>query len=432
MQLSIFSRDSRLPCGLEEIVTEIERKKVSFSLNDKIGLTEDVLVIPFNIGFLLCTQRGIFYVDEIDTLKALSTGCDFSKFESSRVEQLFQHGLVSMYSGKRFKEVKVPELHWSKYHNDSFVLFSMVPLAVELNITNVCNFYCIHCSKNSGADHKSEELPTEQVISVIDECLQVGIPELRFMGGEPLAHPGFFRFIQYARENGIFQLKLSTNAWLITAEKAKQLTKYFDSIQISVHGASPEMHDSVVKKEGAWKQAKRATKLLNENGVKVNIGFSVMRKNADDLSKMFQLAMDWDADSLGFLCLIPQGRGSNLTEWTKNEIFKIGDRIRELKAVSEFSLNLDVAGFPPIDVLKNNNTVYGCEAGKALMAVDPNGKVKSCGILDNSSGFRIGERPLLEIWHSSYFVALRKQLSCNDCNYGSICWGPCKFLEKTT
>ncbi len=433
MLLSRFSRDSRLPCKLSKVVVKTKRRKLPFGPEDKIGLRKDVLAIPFNDGFVLCIKDLILHIDNIDLLRKLSKTCllkELSSKERKDLEQLFYYDLISCEDCNRnLKEVKVSQRYTKRYKKGRFVAFSMVPLAVELIITNTCNFRCIHCSKSSKSGSFPNELSTEEILHIIDECLEIGVPELRFMGGEPLVHPSFFKFIEHARVRGVFQLKLSTNAWLIDENKAKKLAECFDSIQISVHGASSSVHDRIVRKKGAWSQARRATKLLNDNGVKVNIGFSVIRENVQDIYKMPELAQKWKADGLGFLCLIPQGRGEELNGWSIEEILEMGEEIKKIKRDVGSCLNFDVAGFPPVEPLENDHTVYGCEAGKTLMVVDPDGMIKLCGIFERL-GTNIKERPLLEIWHSPEFVRVRRQQNCRNCNFGPICWGSCMFLEK--
>lgn len=259
MQLSKFSRDSRLPCEIYKIITNLRRRKLQAGGENKVGLAKDIIAIPLNRGFVLCAKDVVLYADTISPFHYLDGTYSLAELVAkpdiqSALEQLFYYELLSFDSNNgHFKEVRVDQKYFAKYQDGEFVTFSMVPLAVELNITNTCNFNCIHCSKNSRATRFPNELSTEEILAVIKECVQFGVPELRFMGGEPLVHPGFFKFIQYAREQGIYQLRLSTNAWLIDDEKAKELSRYFDSIQISVHGASAVMHDRVVRRKGAWK-----------------------------------------------------------------------------------------------------------------------------------------------------------------------------------
>lgn len=435
MLVSKFSKDSRLPCKVDKIVTHVRKRRLQARPEDKVGLAKNILAVPLNDGFVLCARDIVLYTDSIEVLRYLDGTHSLTELIAkpemeSVLEQLFYYDLLSFDSNNgHLKEIRIDSRYTAKYQEGKFVTFSMVPLAVELNITNTCNFNCIHCSKNSKSIKFPNELSSQEILAFIDDCLQAGVPELRYMGGEPLSHPDFFRFTQFAQEKGIYQQRLSTNGWLIDEKVATQLSKYFERIQISVHGASPTVHDFIVGKKGAWKQAKRAVELLNKNGVKVSIGFTVMRENIDDLPQMPNLALEWEADSLGFLCLISQGRGAQLKSWTKEEILEIGDTIKDMKCRLGSCLNLDVAGFPPIDPIRKDHTVYGCEAGKTLMAIEPDGKVKACGILSECFEMQIKEKKLLEIWHSPQFIEIRKQLTCENCNYTQICWGPCRFLD---
>jgi len=423
---------------LGEIVTYVRKRNLDAKLQDKVGLAKDVWIIPLNRGFVLCAKDVVLHADTVDPLYWLDGTHSLTElvglpYMESALQQLSYYGLLCINSHNgSLKEIKINPQYATRYQNGNFVTFSMVPLAVEINITNTCNFACIHCSKDSKPVNFPNELSTEEIVGIIEECVQLGIPELRFMGGEPLAHPDFFKFVQHAKENGVFQLRLSTNGWVIDDARARELSKWFDTIQISVHGASEVTHDRIVGKKGAWVQARRATRLLVENGVKVNLGFTVMRQNAHELSDMSQIAIEWGANSLGFLCLVPQGRATRLKGWSTEEIFEIGDVIMELQSRLGSRLAFDVAGFPPLGSIKNDATVFGCEAGKTVMAIDPTGVVKSCGILQDDFKGQIRETNLLEIWHSPKFIEMRKQSSCEDCNYCQICWGQCRFLEQET
>jgi radical SAM protein with 4Fe4S-binding SPASM domain len=440
MLLSTFFKESRLPCELDKIETYACYRKLEIDPQEKIGLAKDLWIVPLNEGFVLCAKdkprNVILWVDNINILRHLDDTHTFSELITERdglpaLEQLHYYNLLSFGSNKgRLREAKIDSKYKERYRENGFVIFSMVPLAVELNITNTCNFNCIHCSKDAKPIKFSDELSTKEILSIIDECAEVGVPELRFMGGEPLIHPGFLEFVKHAKEKGIFELRMSTNGWLIDERMAEELSKYFERIQISVHGASPEVHDRIVGKKGAFEQAKRAIALLNKNGVKVSIGFTVIRENVEDVLKMPDLALEWEVESLGFLCLIPQGRGARLKTWSVEEILEIGDKIKELQCKFSSCLNLEVAGFPPLNPIKNDAFVYGCEAGKTLMTIEPNGKIKACGILSHALPLQKREKTLLEIWHSPEFVQMRRQPDCEDCNYRKICWGPCQFLEK--
>jgi len=434
-----YSHESCSPCQLSEIVFHVRRRSLEASPQDKVGLKKDILAIPLSRGFLLCDKDLVLIADTLDALLQLDGTHSFGELvgepeTESALEQLHYYGILSFGTNEgKLRVAQVKTEYLAKYASGNFVTFSMVPLTVELYITNTCNFNCIHCIKNSGPGsnrvYKESELSTAELLNIIDECGQLGVANLQFMGGEPLAHPDFFELLSRAKESGIPYLRTSTNGWLIDNVVARELSKYFDSIQISVHGASSYTHDRIVGKQGAWEQARRATKLLKENNVKVNISFTVMRENASDIGKMYDMVEEWGAASLRFLRLITQGRGCLLSGWTDEEVTKIGDGIRRMYQKLGSRLELDAGGFPPLRPVKNDASFYGCDAGKTLICIESNGGIRACGGLCGDYLGQIRECSILDVWHSPKFIDMRKQPDCPDCSYREICWGPCQVTS---
>ena len=68
------------------------------------------------------------------------------------------------------------------------------PLSATLELTNRCNFNCVHCYINQPANDqvaKQRELTTDQVKKIIDDMAEVGVLFLTLTGGEPLLRPDF-------------------------------------------------------------------------------------------------------------------------------------------------------------------------------------------------------------------------------------------------
>ncbi len=182
--------------------------------------------------------------------------------------------------------------------------------------------------------------------NIIDECVEIGVLKLLFMGGEPLIFNNFIELVRYAKEKGVRNLGTSTNGWFVTDEIAKELSRYFTDIQVSIHGASSSTHDTIVRKKGAWEQALRAIRLLKKYNLKVNVSFTVMRENADDINKMPNLVKEHGADSLRFLCLNDlEGRGRSLKGWTIDEIFEIGNEMKAIYENKPADLEFEAGGF---------------------------------------------------------------------------------------
>lgn len=432
--LTAYSHESFLPCELKEIVTYSRKKKIT-NRDEKVGLKKDVGAIQLNRGYLLHTKELILSTNTLQpfyqingkyTVDELGTTAEAESF----LQELYYYNLLSLGSNSGQIIVKdVPKKYKDLYNEGDFVTFPLVPMNVELDLTNACNFSCIHCSRDSKPRDKIDswkELSIDEYKKIIDECVQIGVLKLILMGGEPLYYQDFLKLVKYAKEKGIRNLGTSTNGWFINDDTAKELSKYFSDIQISIHGASSSTHDSIVGKKGAWEQAKRAIRALKKYNLKVNVSFTVMRENIDDISKMPGLVKECGGDSLRFLCLNNlEGRGSLLKGWNVEEVFQIGNEMKKIYENLPVGLELEAGGFPPLHPIENNACSYGCSAGKTLLSIVSDGRVRVCGSLHNDVG-NVREKSILDIWHSSELIEMRKQSEC-DCNYRSICYGLCQI-----
>lgn len=291
-----YSNETFLPCRLKEVISHIGRKIITAKAEEKVGLNTDINVIPLNReGYILYTKNLVLFTNNLKLLfqvngaHSLHDLCATSEMKSC-LEQLHYYNLLSFGSNKgQIRVARIDPKYKKIYQDGDFITFSLIPITVELDITNSCNFACIHCFRDSKPVNPKEitnkELSTKELLAIIEDCTRIGVPELLLMGGEPLIHPDFLKLAKYAKERGIRDVRTSTNGWFINETMAKELAKYFDNMQISIHGASALTHDSIVGKKGAFEQAKKAIKFLKKYSLKVNVSFTVMRENIDDVKK---------------------------------------------------------------------------------------------------------------------------------------------------
>ena len=101
---------------------------------------------------------------------------------------------------------------------------------LRVSITDRCNFRCTYCMPKEvyGAHYqfmrRDELLSFEELLRVIHLFAELGVVKVRITGGEPLARQNVERLIaMIAQIDGISDIGLTTNASLLTAEKARLL-----------------------------------------------------------------------------------------------------------------------------------------------------------------------------------------------------------------
>ncbi|MDE5696474.1 MAG: radical SAM protein, partial [Lachnospiraceae bacterium] len=112
------------------------------------------------------------------------------------------------------------------------------PLQVGINLTDICNLKCKHCSRKNLLNLESAGFFVNWK-EIIDELAFNGVFQIFLTGGEPLLHPEILEIIEYIKSKNIF-IAILTNGLFLTDELIYELDRMlvdeFDYIQISIDG----------------------------------------------------------------------------------------------------------------------------------------------------------------------------------------------------
>src|SRR5712692_10584787 len=78
------------------------------------------------------------------------------------------------------------------------------PLALIAELTHRCPLHCVYCSNPLELQRRDTELPTEIWSRVFREAADLGVLQVDFTGGEPLARPDLAELIPAARTAGLY------------------------------------------------------------------------------------------------------------------------------------------------------------------------------------------------------------------------------------
>jgi MoaA/NifB/PqqE/SkfB family radical SAM enzyme len=171
------------------------------------------------------------------------------------------------------------------------------PLYMAWQLTNECNYACLHCIEESGPGKAfKDELDDDKVLDVMRQAVELDIPYISLSGGEPMVHPRFFDLVEYAAEHGA-SLKIETNGAFLTPEACARL-KAADvrSVQVSLDGATPETFNRM-RVRGDFETVIQGIRNLGEAGVPIEINFSPTKFNAEEIAAAVDLAHELGADS---------------------------------------------------------------------------------------------------------------------------------------
>jgi len=164
------------------------------------------------------------------------------------------------------------------------------PLLVAWQLTNACRGRCRHCCEDSGPDRAwPRELTRGEALGLAARIVEAGIPYVAFGGGEPVAVPHFWDICAVLRRGGA-AVKIETDGLLLDdAACARLKAGEASCVQVSLDGASAEVHERV-RPGGSFAGAAAAVRRLAEAGLGPEIVFVPTRLNIADAPAVYDLA----------------------------------------------------------------------------------------------------------------------------------------------
>lgn len=162
------------------------------------------------------------------------------------------------------------------------------PLIGHWEITRACNLKCVHCYNNS-CNSLRNELSHNEKINIANQIVKEKIFRFCISGGEPILCKSLWDIAKILKEGKVY-CNTITNGWFVNEDNVINYTRYFNNIQVSIDGSTPETHDKIRGKKGSWKKAINASKLIVENKGSLINATSIMSYNYKELDKIIDLS----------------------------------------------------------------------------------------------------------------------------------------------
>lgn len=332
------------------------------------------------------------------------------------------------------------------------------PYEINIDITFRCNFKCIFCyASSANTDEQKEEMSTDDIFDLIDEFKALNGGFILFGGGEPFLRDDFLEIYKYTKTKGLWTY-IITNGSLITEEVAYEFAKYynplFDRVQVSLDGATPNIHDKQRGIKGAFDQTTNGIKNLVATGkIRPIINTVVTQINYNDIPNILNLAIEHNASTYRCLKLHKIGRGGmsqlydtlELNQEQSDRLYDFLTRKRE-ELFGVIGIASDNACVFPMSTkaIRDQFTKrpgeepasYSCAAGTTKLAIAPDGGVVPCSYFYDFPEFYIGslrEKSLQEIWEDEegwkdFRESLKIEGKCGACPYLYACKSGCRIM----
>ncbi|OGS58802.1 MAG: hypothetical protein A3J79_05995, partial [Elusimicrobia bacterium RIFOXYB2_FULL_62_6] len=325
-----------------------------------------------------------------------------------------------------------------------FVLpYNTLPVLSEIAVTYRCNLSCRFCYAACGCrkDEQHPDLPAESLREILDIIKEEAeVPSVSFTGGEPLLRPDLPELVAHAKSLGMWT-NLITNGTLLTPETVAALKAAgLDSAQVSVEAGTAELHDAIVRKEGALALAVGGIKELVKAGIRTHTNTTVSALNKGALPGIVALVKELGLGKFSMNMLMPVGSAGTNFEETFISYSEIGALVEDVKAKAE-AAGLEFMWYSPTPMCIFNPVPRGlgnkgCAACDGLLSVAPNGDILPCSSYPKPMGNMLEHKGAFrELWRSGPFAFFQEKKFahqvCRDCGDLPVCNGGCPlYWEK--
>lgn len=309
------------------------------------------------------------------------------------------------------------------------------PYTLIAELTYVCPLKCPYCSNPTNlAEHeRKSELSTEDWKRVLGEAEALGVVQVHFTGGEPLARKDLEELVARARELELFS-NLVTSGVPLTKERLGGLVaRGLDHVQVSIQSARADRAD-LIAGYAAHPHKIEVMRWVKELGLPLTMNVVLHRANLDEIDELVGLAEYVGAERLELA-------NTQYVAWalsnrevlmpTKDQL----DRAAEVAAAHKARLRgkMDVLFVKP-DYF--GTTPKACMDGWARRFIHmvPDGRVLPCHAATSITSLsfdNVKDRSLEAIWtSSSALLAYRGDAwmpePCKSCDRRSIDFGGCR------
>ena len=175
------------------------------------------------------------------------------------------------------------------------------PYALLAEITYRCPLHCPYCSNPvaaslceaprgaQGGSYRNGELTTEEWKRVIREAAALGVLQIGFSGGEPLARRDLVELIRAAREAKLYTNLITSGIGLDDDRVCGLREAGLDSIQLSFQSDESSLADEIAGARAHERKLGVAAK-IREAGIPLSLNFVIHKLNIDRLPQMIDLA----------------------------------------------------------------------------------------------------------------------------------------------
>ncbi|MDR3124573.1 MAG: radical SAM protein [Endomicrobium sp.] len=162
-----------------------------------------------------------------------------------------------------------------------------------VEITDQCDFKCLHCDYPKKLNGKIISLPSAKIIS--NQLRKMNTFRITISGGEPFEHPEAIDIIKLFYENS-FLVEIITNGFKVNQDQLEVL-RNLPKLEVifSIYGTL-SVHEKITGIKGSFEKIIKNISFLKNGKCKVKTQTPVFTENFDNLEELSKLSAQLGVD----------------------------------------------------------------------------------------------------------------------------------------
>ena len=280
----------------------------------------------------------------------------------------------------------------------SYIYKRPLPIAVTIGVSADCQLHCMHCSA-AGRSTSRPTLSFQELKQTINECLELGVANITFTGGEPLLRKDLEEYIALIPAT-MATSQVFTNALELTESRARFLKEAgLHALQISLDSPIAEEHNRLRGNPSAFCAVKQGVQNALRAGIYVGISTYATRESAKAhrLCKIAELCAEWGVKELTVFDVISTGRLKDQTDQILDAVTR-KTLIRDGKAMNyKYKKRMSVVTQSWTNSGKGLARIVGCLAAHMQFHITAQGDFTPCDFTPLSIG-NVKKHSVRELW----------------------------------
>lgn len=308
------------------------------------------------------------------------------------------------------------------------------PMGLIAELTHRCPLQCAYCSNPLALDDPRSELATEDWLRVLDQAAAIGVLQIHFSGGEPMARRDLPELVAHASAVGLYTNIITSGVLLGDDAMAALLKAGIDHIQLSFQDVRATEADRIGGYRGGHEKKLEAARRIREAGLPLTANFVFHRQNIERVSEMIALGEALGAERIE----IAHTQYYGWALLNRDALMPSREQLEHVNrvvAAARERLN----GHITIDYVVPDYYAARPKAcmggwGNRFITISPAGKALPCHAAQSLPGFDFASvrgNTLADIWaRSEAFLRFRgtdwMPEPCHGCDRRELDWGGCR------